>query len=145
MYIKNFTKHDIRFNHKGRRYKFIAGAIIFVDENELPYNILKTIFGVHRLAKIEDKCIEEIIKECVEETTKGCIGSNFDDFLEEEGILEEVEKLAKEKLEEYTCENCGEETPAEQQSQDPNVINNIIESKEMVEEKTKNKRSKNKQ
>lgn len=136
MYIRNLTKHDIPFNYGGKRYVFPGDSLTPIDENELPYRVLENLYGNHRLSKIEDKYIE---------LDRASVGSNFDDFLKEEGILEEVEEKAKEKLEELAeltkeekeeivknaelcdpkdCKDCGEE-----------ICANYIEGKEEEIEK----------
>lgn len=106
MYIRNLTKHDIPFNYGGKRYVFPGDSLTPIDENELPYRVLENLYGNHRLSKIEDKYIK---------LDRASVGSNFDDFLKEEGILEEVEEKAKEKVKEFisstqeeTIEELGE-------------------------------------
>lgn len=83
------TNSDIPFVHEGKIHLFPANSLIFVEG--IPYETIAKAHGSHNLDLIEDKYVE---------INKNCIGSNFDDFLKEEGILEEVEAIAKEKLEE---------------------------------------------
>jgi hypothetical protein len=92
MYIKNLEDHDIPFKYNGKQHRFPANSLIYIDEKDIPYEVLKSAYGSHILDLIEDKYVEVNVD---------CIGSNFDDFLEEEGILEEVEALAKEKVEQF--------------------------------------------
>lgn len=149
MYIRNLTDGDILFNYNGKHYNFVSGDTIPIDENELPYNILEILYGNHRLSKIEDKYVE---------INKECIGSNFDDFLEEEGIKEEVEQKAKEKVEkfiklanyattdeeEYAQYSTEEENSEEDQSLNPEIIDNIIESEEKTLPRNRRGRRSNK-
>ena len=99
MYIRNLSKQDITFRCNNKNYLFIKGELTLIEDGEIPYIALEKAYGGHILSLVEDKYINN-----------DHIGSNFEDFLKEEGILKEVEDLAKKKIEEFTNLDNNEDT-----------------------------------
>ena len=114
MNIKNWSKNDIRIKYNGKLHTFVAGDVTPVDENEIPYRVLRTAYGECILALIEDEhmdvfnpYLEELeyeitpknsfsIEAVIVEIRKGDIEISEPEEVIEEEIIEEESKEEKE-------------------------------------------------